>query len=372
MMPIVTLQRRLRSAGRIRLGAKVPTANGKSRPDKLASFRFTSPDRNAIEAVAEEFGGTVQQWEGAPVGTQWEVFAEAQSLDVVVPPTDIAFSQFFEDWTGGICRKRCDGVTNLIADEPCTCDPEKPDCRPTTRLNVMLAALSGIGVWRAESHGWNSASELSGSIEVLKAMQARGTMGAMVPGRLMLEQRQSKSTDASGKVQTFNFAVPVLDFNISVAALVSGERLPAVTPLARETPAIPSVAEQLLAATEAEPPPRRSNAAASIPRTGLKPRGLPTDLEEPAPSPSNGPTTGGASAASLRKLMAMCRGSDLVPNDDEARHEWAALALDRPVSSFTDLTQEEVSRLIDVAAGKTPLIADAPKVYADDDPMRPF
>jgi hypothetical protein len=68
----------------------------------------------------------------------------------------------------------------------------------------------------------------------------------------------------------------------------------------------------------------------------------------------------------------MCRGSDLVPNDDEARHEWAALALDRPVSSFTDLTQEEVSRLIDIAAGKTPLIADAPKVYADDDPARPF
>ncbi len=371
MMAILTLQRRLRSAGRIRIGAKVATSSGKERPSKLDSFRFTSSDRGAVEAVASEYGGTVQQWAGAPVGTQWEVFADATSLDVVVPPTDIAFSQFFEDWTSGVCRKRCDGVTNLLADEPCTCDPEKPECKPTTRLNVMLASLDGIGVWRLESRGWNSAAELSGSMEVLKAMQARGSMGAMVPGRLMLEQRQSRSTDASGKVVTHNFAVPTLDFNVSVAAMVSGERMPAVATVPRETLPVPSVAQQLLAAAEATPSPRRSNAAAPIPRTGLKPRGLPTDAEAETPPPP-ARTSGGASAASLRKLMAMCRGNDLVPKDEDARHEWAALALDHPVSSFNDLTQSEVSQLIDIAAGKAPLIPDVLKVYADDDPERPF
>jgi len=367
MMAILTLQRRLRSAGRIRLGAKVATSNGRTRPDKLECFRFTSPDRGAIEAVAAEFGGNVQEWEGAPVGRQWEVFAEATTLDVIVPPTDIAFSQFFEDWTGGVCRKRCDGITNLLADEPCSCNPEKPECKPTTRLNVMLAALSGIGVWRAESKGWNSATELSGSIEVLKTMQARGTMGAMVPGKLMLEQRQSKSTDDSGKVITHNFATLVLDFNVSVASLVSGDRVPAVTPVPRPELPVPSVAEQVLAATTAERPPPRANAAAAVPRTGMKPRGLPTDA-----SPADAPVSSTASPASLRKLMATCRGSDLVPDDDDARHEWAALALDHPVASFTDLSQPEVSRLIDIAAGKVPLIPDAPKVYADDDPERPF
>ena len=41
-MPIITVQRRLAEQGRIRLGQKVATSGGRTRPDKLDRFRFTS------------------------------------------------------------------------------------------------------------------------------------------------------------------------------------------------------------------------------------------------------------------------------------------------------------------------------------------
>jgi Recombination directionality factor-like len=358
-MPIISLQRRLRQAGRIRIGAKVPTRNGGSRPSKLDAFRFTSPDEAAIAAVADAYGGEVQKWDGAAVGMQWEVYAKVTELDIIVPPTDIAFSQWYELWSGGGCQRRCDGERNILNDSPCVCDPSSPECKPTTRLNVILSQIEGIGVWRLESHGYNSAAELSGSIEVLKVMQARG---AMVPGRLLLEQRQSKRIDpASGKAETFNFAVPVLDFKFNVAQVASGG--PPVTPLPSGVPEPLSVAEQI-GATEPRELQRRSNAAAPLPDTGLKPKTVAKDA-----------TPGGASTRSMRRLMALIRGNKDVPDDDDARHEWAAIALDHPVKSFNDLTQAEVSKLSDIAEGKAPLVPDEKqdeKKYDENDPERPF
>ena len=345
------MQRRLRQAGRIRTGTKVPTKNGGTRPAKLESFRFTSPDQAAIEAVAEVYGGDPQVWEGASVGTQWEVFAKATELDIVVPPTDIAFSQWYEMWSGGGCQRRCDGVTNILSDSPCACDPENPDCKPTTRLNVILAPIEGIGVWRLESHGYNSAAELGGSIEVLKTMQARGTL---IPGRLLLEQRQSKVIDQkTGKAETFNFAVPVLDFKLSVAAIANGnghgQLVAGVTPIQSGVPAVPSVAEQLSAKPVERP--ARSNAAAQLPSTGLKPRGMSTEIE-----------SDDKPKLKTNKLFALIGGR----KDIEDRHQWASGVLERPIESFTELTQQDVTTL------ENWFKATPEKQYAPDDPERPF
>lgn len=338
-MPIITMQKRLRQAGRIRIGAKVATKTGGSRPGKLDAFRFTSPDRSAIDAVADAFGGEAQPWDGAAVGSQWEVFTKTTEFDIIVPPTDIAFSQWYELWSGGGCQRRCDGVTNILNDSPCACDSTDPACKPTTRLNVILAAIEGIGVWRLESHGWNAAAELSGGIEVLKAIQVRN--GAMVPGKLMLEQRQSKSLDDKGKPQTFNYAVPVLDFKINVAEASQRPALP-VTPIHSELPPVPSVADQVQAAATPQERPRRANAAAPLPSTGLKPRGLSTTPE----------VTQDANAITqpqMRRLMALLNGKGI---GEDVRHGWASENLGRTVASFKDLTSEDAKRLMDVLEGK--------------------
>ena len=362
-MPIIDLQRRLREVGRIRLGEQVRNKSGNgTHPAKLEKFRFTSADKYAIDLVAKAYGGEVQPWAGAAVGTQWELYTDSTNLDVLVPPVDLAFGQWMELWSGGGCLRRCDRQINIIDDSPCACDPDLPECKPTTHLGVILTGVDGIGIWRLSSHGWAAATELNGAIEVLRVVQNRG---AMVPARLLLEQRQQKKI-VSGKPETFNFAVPVLDLNLDVAALTGSRQHDQITtgatPIDATREALPSIAEQV-AATPAEKP-RRANAAATLPSTGIKPpaRGA----AKPA---ADDKTPGGASTRSMRRLMALLNGNKVIENDED-RKAWAEVGLGHPVASFNDLTQSEVSKLMDIAENKAPLIADAPQ--DEDDPTRPF
>ena len=211
MTPILDLQRRLREAGRIRIGQKVAMSNGKSRPAKLDTFRFTSADRRCIDAVAALYGGEVQPWADAPVGEQFEVVTDAKSIPVVLPPGPMALSQWYEIWSGGGCVRRCDGVNELIMDQSCVCDPAGRECKPHTRLSVILRDLEGIGTWRLDTSGWNATTELKGTMDIVESLQ---TDGRFVTGRLVLTQDQSK---VDGK--TLNYAVPGLDLDINVAAI---------------------------------------------------------------------------------------------------------------------------------------------------------
>ena len=72
---------RLPEQGRIRFGMKHPQ---RKFPMSLDTFRFTSPDRNAIEKVAEVFGGDPKPWNEprAQQKHQWEVLTRADCIDV--------------------------------------------------------------------------------------------------------------------------------------------------------------------------------------------------------------------------------------------------------------------------------------------------
>src|SRR4051812_35230845 len=86
LMAIIGLQRRIREVGRIRMGVQVPTRTpGKRAPKKIDRFRFTSPDRSVIEAVAGVYGGVVHEWDNNGAG-QWEVITDATELRIALPP----------------------------------------------------------------------------------------------------------------------------------------------------------------------------------------------------------------------------------------------------------------------------------------------
>ena len=206
-MSILTIQRRLMEAGRIRIGEKDPE---RGYPKKLTTFRLTSRDRAKIDQAAELWGGTVEPWD-SPAGPQWQVTTDASALDVVVPPSEMAFSQFYELWSAGGCQRRCDGVTEQLTEGPCVCDPDDRECAIHTRLSVMLRDLRGLGLWRIDTSGYYAAVELAGAVEIIAA--AAGA-GALLPARLRLEQRQVKRTGRDGKPQTFNFVVPVIDIDV--------------------------------------------------------------------------------------------------------------------------------------------------------------
>lgn len=216
---ILTMQRKNRELGRIRLGQYVST--GKGRPAKLDKFRFTSQSRELLEKVAALYGGEVREW--TPQGSKtpaYEVLSDSRRVPILLPPQ--AVSQAYELWSGGGCVRRCDGEREVISDQPCMCDPDPTlrKCAPTTRLNVVLKDVEGIGVWRLETHGYYAAVELPAVAEFLGGAQG----GSYLPAYLILEQRVSK-TDGKTK----EFMVPGIEIEgVTPAALMAGAGLGAI------------------------------------------------------------------------------------------------------------------------------------------------
>jgi hypothetical protein len=199
------LQVQLAEVGRIRLG----TFNGKY-PEKLDRFRFTSSDEALIRRVAEKYGGTPEPWtpQGGK-GQQWEVVSDATRLPVYIPPQHI--DPWNEAWAGGrTCIRRCDGVQEIIKDEPCVCRAggitnPRDLCKPTIRVQVMLAEIPGIGVWRLESHGRYAVERLS----VLAPLVRRVPLPIPAFLVLKIEQRRTWNVDKQ-KFDSLTFYVPEL------------------------------------------------------------------------------------------------------------------------------------------------------------------
>jgi hypothetical protein len=211
-MPIIDLQRRMRQLGEIRLGHVVPTASGKTRPAKLDKFRFTSPSREILTAVAELYGGEVKPWTPANGGpTEFEVYSKVDRLPVLIPPKD-AVSQWYELYAGSKCVRRCDGQTEHKSDRPCMCDPDDRECAMTTRVNVMLRDVPALGQWLLISKGYYAAVTLPPAAELLS--QA----GGYVAGWLGMEEKTAIVKDKLAR-----FKVPTLDVGITPAALMAGQ-----------------------------------------------------------------------------------------------------------------------------------------------------
>lgn len=368
---IIDLQRRLAEVGRIRIGQQVSTNNGRSRPAKLDTFRLTSPDKQRIVSAAKLYGGTPQPWE-APAGQQWEVVTQTDTLPVIVPPSEMAFSQYYELWSAGGCQRRCDGQTESISDGPCQCDPDKRECNIHTRLSIMLRDLPGLGVWRLDTQGYYAAVEIQGAVEVV---QMAAGHGHMLPAALRLEQRMVKRTGEG----TRRFAVPVLDIEVSPAQLLGGAQPIMVeqgtgrvldepgprqinggtlTPVPDTVPERPtaSVAEQAVTTKERKP---RRNAAQPIPSTGLAPRtaaqaavavteppvAVEVVHEEPAeeePPPDDDSIT----SAQLKKLAILLREGGF--DDRDTKLSFCVAAINRDITSSKELTKGEAHKLIDI------------------------
>jgi hypothetical protein len=308
-MPIVDIQRQMVELGRIRTGDQVEfqdqTGKTKLRPRKLETFRLTSPSRLLIDAVAAAYGGQVSGW-----GEQWQVVVTTESLPIMLPPGQ-GLSQWYELWSGGGCQRRCDGLRQAIVDEPCACPADKGErrdlaakgqaCKPTTRLNVVLPELPGLGVWRLESHGYYAAVELAGTAEYLAMATAAGHR---IPARLRLVKREMKrpatGRDGQPTIQTRKFAVPTIDLDMRIADLLAGE-IPTISGRPVATPALPAgpVNRRERVARPALPSGTSLPEEANLARPGRPPLPEPPKIiEQPMSAPAADP------AAIVRAQMA--------------------------------------------------------------------
>ena len=237
-MAVLDLQRKGQQIGRIRLGMQVPVMRdgkdtGKKRPDKLTTFRFTTPSRHAADAIAVLYGGEVREWE-----RQWEVVTDKAVIGVTVPPRDQVISQWYEMWNKGGAVRRCNSQTEQLSGKPCLCPhAEDPDdqqatenaamrraelaklnppqaCKLVTRISVMIPDLPGLGIFRVDTGSYYAAVEIGDSAEL---MQMARDKGVFLPAMLRIEQR---SRVAGGK--TTNYPVPVLEVLTTFRDIVSG------------------------------------------------------------------------------------------------------------------------------------------------------
>jgi hypothetical protein len=231
-MPILTLQKQARELGRIRIGQVVRDSKGKTRPEKLDRFRFTSASEPLLQRVAALYGGTVRPWTPQGGGADaFEVIADVTDIPILVPPQPV--SQYFEhvEWRRLRAPLRRGDRAALRRTMPLLGGPGRSDCKPTTRLRVVLRDVEGsIGVWRLESHGYYAAVELPDVAEFLSRA------GGYVPGYLCLEERVVKR---EGK--TRRFMVPY----IRVAGITPGQLLSGTAPAAQlggraDAPALPA------------------------------------------------------------------------------------------------------------------------------------
>lgn len=229
-MPLIDLQRRFRELGRLRMGAVQVPAQGKPRPIKLETWRMTSSSEALLQAAAEVYGGQVRRWENAPTdGDHFELFTEARSLPIVVPPGETVLSQWYELWSGGGCKRRCGGPNEeqtsrqALRDVPCACPlniAERMElagrgqaCKPTTRLNVILPEIPDVGVWRLESHGYYAATELAGSYDLCRQGSAHGYL---IAARLTIQPREVKKENEPTK----KFMVPIIEIEERIGDVV--------------------------------------------------------------------------------------------------------------------------------------------------------
>jgi hypothetical protein len=235
-VPVHELAMRPPVHGKIRMGEKGP----KGQPQKLKNFRFTTADKDALQQVADLYGGSIVPWPEQK--GQWQVKTEASEINVVLPREPLA-PITYELWTGGGIQRRCNGekvetpvkVQGGVAMQmsPCICNAkEEYDCKPKIRLSVVLPEVKFGGVWLLESSSWNAAAELPGMVDMIQELQTRNFQRAV----LAIEERKKVIGG-----QTRQFIVPVLRPAVSMMELMEGSgSLLALAPASQAAPALPA------------------------------------------------------------------------------------------------------------------------------------
>ena len=95
---------------------------------------------------------------------------------------------------------------------PCICNQNGyMECKPKSRLKVLLPQIRMAGFWRMETNSWNAVEELSAMEQALTQMQAYGILDA-APHPARAEHRRG----------TRKYVIPRLEFNETSQALIDG------------------------------------------------------------------------------------------------------------------------------------------------------
>ena len=231
-----------------------------NRPMRSATWVITSHSEEHVRTAAALWGGEPEQW--TPLNStiaQWRVITKASSIEALITPGD-PLNQYNEMWSKGGCQRRCDGETELLTRKPCLCARQFGEewhlqkkgtvCSTTSRLNVMLPDLSGMGMWRAETHSFYASGEWPAMVDMILA----GTNGkGFIPVTLRIEPRQRV---ANGETKKFPVVVVELR-GVTPRQALAG-------PMNAATALDPGASSRAVAAIEAPRPDYLANALSAL------------------------------------------------------------------------------------------------------------
>lgn len=239
-MPLLDRQRSGQQVGRIRTGVKVETGstdkngNPAFRPKALGTFRLTTGSKPTAEVIAAKFGGEITRWNG-----EYEVITATDAISVMVPPRDGFISQWYELWSGGECRRKCDSQSEQKSNGPCLCphaaDPsdqaevEKAAlrryelahmnppraCKEVTRISVNIPDLPGVGIFRLDTSSHYAAVEIGDAAELMQLARDRGVF---LPAILRIDHRSRVVQGLTKK-----YPVVVLEVLATLRDIVEGK-----------------------------------------------------------------------------------------------------------------------------------------------------
>lgn len=216
---------RLPIHGKIKAGKKGGTQGRQS----IKTWRFHSPDRLAIEILAETYGGSVKEMNDPKASPphQWQVETTSDAVRVMLPPGAIRVAEY-ELRDKAVLVRRCDGETcsvfqqgnwDPVAEKPCICEKnQRLECKPTVIMDVIIPEIARVrfsGVWRFITHSAYALGELPAMEELIQQMQQQGIAQA----ELVLVERTKP-----GKV----FMVAGLRADLSQAPALTGAAMTAI------------------------------------------------------------------------------------------------------------------------------------------------
>lgn len=217
---VIDIQKGFREIGALRMGYSEPKGSGKI-PKKSQYWILTSNDKRALEVAASQFGGTVEEWPDESSKHTHRLITKMIEIPVMISP--VPASQSYEQWSGGECKRRCNGAFDRLNNCPCQCPSDHKErtelaktgraCKLTTRVGFILPSIPDLGVWKCETHGYYAAVELPSTTDFLQAMAVQG---AKIPALLAIEIRKSRS---GGVTKTY--PVPVVRLAHSMNELAS-------------------------------------------------------------------------------------------------------------------------------------------------------
>jgi len=173
-------KRRLPRLGKIRLGVKATTSQGKEYPREVSHF-VVPPE---VEAVYGE------------KPTQLDVMFPINDIETVFPQA----YKFYGSGRGlkcvgnGECALRLDEKTQVMQERPCPCELlEKGACQRRAHLLVMLPQVSVGGIYQIDMGSYHSIVDLNSGLDYVQALVGRF---AMVP---LILKRVPRETHEGGK-----------------------------------------------------------------------------------------------------------------------------------------------------------------------------